>query len=418
MKVLILLFCEYPGGSAAAFHGQRIAMGLTSAGAEIKILGFHSRTQSSGSMEGVDDRGIRWRTFPVQRHARFVPSYVPLAKSFGKEAARELDELLSRERWDAIIYYGRSWLAAKRFLKATKKHNVPVIPYQVEYHDFAFHLLANGQLTDWAMYRKYILRKSPAIIGISRFWQRWADSEHIPNVIIPAFADIDPNRQPVDRPREPNSPFHIVFVGGWGPRELPGTLFAGLERAIDLGVDVRLTFVGDVGKSRTERAAQHDFRKRLKLRSRTTFAGWLSGEKLTNQLSQSDAFILLREETRETQALFPTRLPEYLALGIPVIVSTAGDLGVYLEHGKSAWLIPPGDAVEELAQAIVHLATNDEERRAIGRGGWEVATGPLAYPKLGQELLSFLRSVVHRPTAQSTDETQATYPPPASGVTS
>jgi glycosyltransferase involved in cell wall biosynthesis len=418
MKVLILLFCEYPGGSAAAFHGQRIAMGLTSAGAEAKVLGFHSRGQRSSAMEGTDDRGIAWRTFPVKRHARFIPSYVPLAKSFGKEAALELDELLSRERWDAIIYYGRSWLAAKRFLKITTNHNVPVIPYQVEYHDFAFHLLANGQLTDWAMYRKWILPNSPAIIGISRFWQRWADEQHIPNVIIPAFADVDPNGQPVNRPREANAPFHIVFVGGWGPRELPKTLFAGLERAIDRGVDVRLTFVGDVGKSRTERAALGEFRKRHQLKSRTTFAGWLSGEKLTNQLSQADAFILLREETRETQALFPTRLPEYLALGIPVIVSTAGDLGVYLEHGKSAWLIPPGDAVEELAEAIVHLAANDEERRAIGRGGWEVATGPLAYPKLGRELLSFLRSVVRQPSAQNADETPATYPPPASGVRS
>lgn len=418
MKVLILLFCEYPDGSAAAFHGQRIALGLTSAGAEAKVLGFHRREKCHGAMEGIDDRGVAWRTFAVQRHARFVPSYVPLAKNFGREAARELDDLLSRERWDAIIYHGRSWLASKRFLKATRKHIVPVIPYQVEYHDFAFHLLASGQLADGAMYRKFILRKSPAMIGISRFWQQWADREHLPNVIIPAFADVDPNRQPISHPRQMTDPFHIVFVGGWGARELPTTLFAGLERAVEQGVDVRLTVVGDIGRSRTERAAQQDFRKRLRLKARTTFAGWLSRDKLMEQLSQAHAFILLREDNRETQALFPTRLPEYLSLGIPLIVSTAGDLAVYLEHGKSAWLIPPGDAVEELAQAIVHLATHDDERRAIGRGGWEVATGPLAVAKLGRELLSFLRSVVHQPSTQGTDDVPAAYPPPASGVRS
>jgi glycosyltransferase involved in cell wall biosynthesis len=415
MKVLILLFCEYPGGSAAAFHGQRIALGLTAAGAQAKVLGFHPR-ERGGTVEGTDDRGISYRTFPVQRHWRLIPSYLPLAASFGNAAARELDELLSRERWDAVIYYGRSWVAARRFVKVTKRHGVPVIPYQVERHGFAPHLFANGQLTDWAMYRRFILPRSPGMIGISRFWKRWADAKHIPNVIIPAFADVDPNRTPVAASRAADEPFHIVFVGGWGPRELPRTLFDGLERAIDRGVDVRLTVVGDVGGSRIERPAQKDFRKRTRLKGRTAYTGWLSGEPLRNQLSQAHAFVLLREENRETQALFPTRLPEYLALGIPVILSTAGDLHLYLEHQKSAWLIPAGHAPEDLAQAIVQLASNDEQRRAIGRGGWEVAAGRLSCERLGRELYSFLRGIVQPRSVVEDDSSLAPAGPPAGGL--
>ena len=401
MKVLILLFCEYPGGSAAAFHGQRIALGLKANGAEAMVLGFHLRERGNETKTGTDERGVAFRTFPVRRHWPLIPSYLPLASSFGRAAARELDEMLARERWDAIIYYGRSWVAARHFLKAVQRHGVPVIPYQVEWHGFAPYLLANGQLTDWALYRKLILPHAPAMIGISRFWKRWADERRIPNVVIPSFADVDPNRPPPERVRKPGDPFHIVFVGGWVPRELPRTLFDGLERAIDLGVDVRLTFVGDVGRSRIERPAERDFRTRTKLKDRTTFAGWLSGQALTNQLSQAHAFVLLREENRETQALFPTRLPEYLALGIPVVVSTAGDLPLYLEHRKSAWLIPPGHAPQELAQAIHHLATHEDERRAIGRGGWEVASTTLAFETLGRELLAFLRSVVRQGAEQA-----------------
>ena len=139
---------------------------------------------------------------------------------------------------------------------------------------------------------------------------------------------------------------------------------------------------------------------------------------MTDQLKQAHAFVLLREENRETQALFPTRLPEYLSLGIPVILSKAGDLPLYLEHRKSAWLIPPGHAAEDLAQAIHHLATHEDDRRAIGRGGWEVASSTLSCEKLGGELLAFLRSVVRRPAEEPGRDAANPIPasPPAGGL--
>jgi glycosyltransferase involved in cell wall biosynthesis len=391
MKVLILVFCDYPGGGAAAFHAQRIALGLRESGAQSMIISARARDGSQPRLT-TDDRGIPFHAVPVGRPWPFLPGYVNLLGDFGRHAAGFLDDLLRGERWDAIIYYGRSWLTASPLNAVARRHRVPVIPYQVEWHGLNAQLLFSGQSLDTALYRRLILPKAPGIVGISTLWKRWADERGIPSVVIPSFADVAAS-PPVGSRRDGQA-FEVVFVGGWGGRELPLTLFDGLERAIARGVDVRLTVVGEIKSAGAEGHALRDFNRRSELKSRATFTGWLRGRALADQLARAHAFVLLRDETRETRALFPTRLPEYLATANPVIVSRAGDLPLYLGHQKSAFLIPPGNEPGALADAIVHFAGHEDERRAIGIGGWRVAAERLSTRRLGAELLDFLTMIM------------------------
>jgi glycosyltransferase involved in cell wall biosynthesis len=158
-------------------------------------------------------------------------------------------------------------------------------------------------------------------------------------------------------------------------------------------VDVRLIVVGKVGNTSWERPARQAFDRCAKLKARTEFTGFVDEAQLQSHLASAHAFVLLREECRETRALFPTRLPEYLLSANPVICSTAGDLPCYLTHRQSAWLIPPGDAPGALADALCHLAAHEPERRAIGRGGRAAALEHMSYPVLGSRMAQFLETL-------------------------
>ena len=61
----------------------------------------------------------------------------------------------------------------------------------------------------------------------------------------------------------------------------------------------------------------------------------------------------------------PTKLFEYMAMGKGIVASNLGQIGEVLEHGRTAWLVPPGD-VDALAAGLRKLIDGPELRRDLG----------------------------------------------------
>jgi glycosyltransferase involved in cell wall biosynthesis len=179
-------------------------------------------------------------------------------------------------------------------------------------------------------------------------------------------------------------------MGPASARDLPGTLLEGIRLAVQGGLDARLVMVGNAaGYAAGRRAMQKVAADRL-LRERVNFTGQIPHQQVPQRLLDCDATVLLRPETWETRACFPTRLPEYLLAAHPVILSAAGDIPLYCQHRRNAWLLPPGDQPGELAEALLHLATHREEAIAIGRAGWKTALDEFSYRTHAPRLLGFL----------------------------
>jgi glycosyltransferase involved in cell wall biosynthesis len=50
--------------------------------------------------------------------------------------------------------------------------------------------------------------------------------------------------------------------------------------------------------------------------------------------------VLLRDEARWSKSCFPSRVPEFSALGVPMLCNLSSDLGSYLKDGQNAILVP------------------------------------------------------------------------------
>jgi len=62
----------------------------------------------------------------------------------------------------------------------------------------------------------------------------------------------------------------------------------------------------------------------------------------------------------------PTKLFEYLAMGRGIVASDLDQIGEVLEHGRTAWLVRPGDATA-LAAGLRALADDPDLRARLGR---------------------------------------------------
>ena len=79
----------------------------------------------------------------------------------------------------------------------------------------------------------------------------------------------------------------------------------------------------------------------------------------------------IREDDRNETGLFPVKLFEIMACGVPAIVSDYPGQADLVRRGRCGLVVPPGDA-SALAAAVGELAANPDIARAMGQRGYEL----------------------------------------------
>jgi glycosyltransferase involved in cell wall biosynthesis len=380
MRYLIIGFAEYPGSSAASNHIHRLSLGLIQNGNEVTVIGFGGRD----SRKGCDGSGVKYINYAGPKSSIF--SYLASISEFGRALSKSLATIFLEELPGHVIYHGRSFWIGEIIRRKCEEGRVPMTPYQVEWFGPSAQRILNCSYIDQALFRRITIRRCGRLIGISRFWKTWGQNRGITCEVIPALNPIIPR---TERAVRSSHGLRIAFVGGLHKRELPRTLFRGISLAIKRNVELSITMVGRPPNNLKALIGDKDTALAL---GRTTFTGWVSQDQLWSILFNSDAGILLRDENRETQALFPTRLPEYMVAGVPIIASAAGDIPYYLDNGINSILIPPGNRPAELANAIERLAADPELVNALSKNATKTALERFEPFSNAKRLINFLES--------------------------
>jgi glycosyltransferase involved in cell wall biosynthesis len=96
---------------------------------------------------------------------------------------------------------------------------------------------------------------------------------------------------------------------------------------------------------------------------------------------------------------FPSKLPEFLATGRPVILPNA-NIGRYLRNEEECILLNNGDALE-IAAAVERLLADPELRERVGRAGCAFATANFSWRRSAQKLELFYERALGRLSANA-----------------
>lgn len=118
--------------------------------------------------------------------------------------------------------------------------------------------------------------------------------------------------------------------------------------------------------------------------------GHLPRSKMPSILSIADALVQPGEPGLFNDYRFPSKLPEYLASGKPVILPNA-NIGRYLKNNEECLLLEKGDA-RDIAQKIERLTLDEGLRKRIGTGGRLFAEQNLKWGKIAEKLHSFYQT--------------------------
>ena len=130
----------------------------------------------------------------------------------------------------------------------------------------------------------------------------------------------------------------------------------------------------------------------LKISSKVNLLEYLPRTEIVSYIVHSDILVMVRAIDFETQASFPSKLPEYLATSKPVITVDIGEISDYLTDGVNAFLVEPGDCIG-LAKKIDFVLSNYELALEVGRQGKQLTNTVFNYNFQTERIIGFINSL-------------------------
>ncbi len=137
----------------------------------------------------------------------------------------------------------------------------------------------------------------------------------------------------------------------------------------------------------------HEIISSHELKDHVIVTGHCNNEKLSSLLAGSLALIINKPNNLQNNCNFPTKLPQYLASGRPVIIAAKDmELNNFIAHGVNALVAEPNDS-RSIAESIEFCFEFPEAASAIGRNASETAIRDFLYSSHACKLSKFVEDL-------------------------
>lgn len=132
--------------------------------------------------------------------------------------------------------------------------------------------------------------------------------------------------------------------------------------------------------------------KDLQIEHLVDFVGIIDREQVPFVMKESKILCLSRQYSKRAEGGFPTKVGEYLSSGVPVILTSVGEIPLYLKDKDSAYIVTPNSIVD-FADAMIYVLKNYDEAQKVGLTGRVVANTVFNYKYQSKRILNFLNLI-------------------------
>ncbi|HUA72842.1 MAG TPA: MSMEG_0565 family glycosyltransferase [Solirubrobacteraceae bacterium] len=388
LRIAMLTYSLRPRGGVV--HALEISEALARRGHDVELIALGPPGERFFREPNVPSRIVRYETI---RDAPFDERIIAMCAAYRDGLA----EPLSHGRFDLI--HSQDCLSANAALELRDTGIVPHVIRTVHHvDDFTSPSLVECQ-------DRSILRPD-ALLCVSEPWvARLSDEFGIRAELVSNGVDTrryrparDASERRADRARFGlGDRFTVLTIGGIEPRKGSLTLLDAFARLRSLASDVDPLLVLAGGATLFDYRHEIDrFRARvasLRLETSVRVLGSLPDDEIESLYRAADAFAF-----PSTKEGFGLAALEALASGLPVVASELEEFATYLEHDRSALLVPVGDA-GALGAALTRVARSPELRARLRAGGLRVSAAytwdraAVEHERVYAELLASLGAV-------------------------
>lgn len=177
-------------------------------------------------------------------------------------------------------------------------------------------------------------------------------------------------------PFDPAGSFVVSYIGNFTRHRGLDTLIEGFARLAETTSDARLVLVGKGNDAYV--AGLKRLARSLGVRERVQFTGWVDFADVPGYVAASDVCVVPHAPTPHTETTIPHKLFQYMAMGVPVVVTDVPPLSRIVERTQSGLVTPADDGaamgavLDELTDADRAHELGENGRRAVEREyNWE-----------------------------------------------
>lgn len=131
---------------------------------------------------------------------------------------------------------------------------------------------------------------------------------------------------------------------------------------------------------------------RLGLSERVFINKRVSSDKVPSILSTARILVSSQPNTKRAAGGFPTKLGEYLAMGIPTLISDVGENAAYIKPNEECFFAIP-DSVDDYAQKLDYILSNYDKALEVAQRGQQLIINNYSHIAVGKKLHDFILKI-------------------------
>jgi glycosyltransferase involved in cell wall biosynthesis len=390
MHIIYIGQFRLPAQDAAAARVLNVGRSLRQAGHQVSYISWGGQQKKEHRGE---DGVYRVDGFPYE-----VTGELDFKGNLSKKVWKKLcqgkkTKYLLQDRlgqYDAIIAYNCSliqWL-----VPFCKRNHIYLISDVTEWYDYSELKLYERPIYYYKM--RYLQKKIKNKIVISKYLENYYNKSH--NIIIPATCDASEVKwhQNIDNAKAYVKSFNgvtLIYAGNPAKKDLVHNVINVVQRLVVEGSNIRFLILGITRENYLLRysAMLHT----RSLHEDVIFLGRVPQEVIPSFYHQADFMVLLRDQTRKSNAGFPTKFAESFTSGTPVIANLTSDIGQYLKDGETGLVV--GEPSEETVYRVLKekVLTLSSEAIADMKKNVESVAKKLDYHAFVEPLRDFMNKL-------------------------
>ena len=181
--------------------------------------------------------------------------------------------------------------------------------------------------------------------------------------------------------------FLVCYIGTMGMAHGLETLLDAAQELRESSPRVMFLLIGEgAEKERIVRLARD---RRL---NNVHFIDQQPRERIPAYISAADVCLVMLKKSELFKTVIPTKLLEYMACEVPVIVAVDGEARRIIEEAQAGVFVEP-ESSGALAGAVLELADNPGRRQTMGRNGRKYITDHFSRARTAREYLALLETL-------------------------
>ena len=365
MNLVFVSTGHYPDTHAAAIRHTTLAKGLVELGHTVDF--YVLSPQGWDGQTKLDYHGIQFRA--LNNYAgknKILKHYYTLNAIF--KAKRLVKEKAKLKKIDALVIFTIEILPNYILMNAAHSLGIKVFHERTEL-PYAVGGKSKKQQALLKFYMKRLLPRFDGIFLISNKLMEYIGrfntaTKKLLTVVDLSFFSTDKA-----------SPYAFPYIGYCGTISgnkdgVPILIeaFAGIANRFP---GIKLVLVGNNANKNAIKDTL-DAIERLNLKDRVIFTGLVEREMMPVILCNAQILVVSKPDNEQNSGNFPIKIGEYLATGVPVVVTTVGEIPLYIQDGETGFLAVPGSA-ESFAEKMSQALNDPAKAATVGLNGKKIA---------------------------------------------